>query len=206
LSKTVNDDINNIKKGCKELSSTIKTKANANEVNVELSGIKTTLTTKADKAETNSQIYGLGNRVTRLETQHKDVVAELDNLQCSIADLKTDITGTNVYFTGITNAHANELTNINTQIGALTQKDREITETLKNEWIRVMTPAEYNNLPKNPYYTDGRVNPNALQPNVIYFLMKYNKPYALYIGSVLIAKVEEKIGSTGFTYSFPIVF
>jgi hypothetical protein len=36
--------------------------------------------------------------------------------------------------------------------------------------------------------------------------MKSNKPYALYIGSTLIAKAEEKIGSTGFAYTFPIIF
>jgi hypothetical protein len=69
-----------------------------------------------------------------------------------------------------------------------------------------MTPDEYNRLPIKPTYSDGSKNPNALQPNVIYFLVKYNKPYALYIGSTLIAKTEEKIGSQGFTYTFPIVF
>jgi hypothetical protein len=36
--------------------------------------------------------------------------------------------------------------------------------------------------------------------------MKYNRPYAIYIGTVQIAKAEERVGSVGFTYTFPIIF
>jgi hypothetical protein len=69
-----------------------------------------------------------------------------------------------------------------------------------------MTPEEYNRMSDNPTYANGKINPNGKQPNVIYFLVKYNKPYAIYIGKILIAKAEEKIGSQGFAYTFPIVF
>ena len=63
-----------------------------------------------------------------------------------------------------------------------------------------MTPEEYNSLaPINEN------NPFAKQPNVVYMLVRYNKPIAIYIGDILIAKAEQK-GSVGFTYTFPIVF
>jgi hypothetical protein len=68
-----------------------------------------------------------------------------------------------------------------------------------------MTPEEYKNLPTDPYYGDGSINPYAKQPNVLYMLVRYNKPIAVYIGDVLIAQAEQK-GSVGFAYSFPISF
>ena len=77
---------------------------------------------------------------------------------------------------------------------------------MKQQWVRVMTPEEYKKLPPvGSTYGDGKPNPYAKQPNVIYMLVRYNKPISVYIGDVLIAQAEQK-GQTGFAYNFPIVF
>ena len=62
------------------------------------------------------------------------------------------------------------------------------------DWIQVLTPEQYKRLPTS-----------RIDPAKLYMCIKYGKPYALYIGTVLIAErnVEE---STGFAYTFPLTF
>ena len=40
---------------------------------------------------------------------------------------------------------------------------------------------------------------------IIYLIVDFNKPKAIYIGDILVAQAEQK-GSVGFAYTFPIVF
>lgn len=184
------------------LSKVVDTKVNKADFINEITRLDTNLCDKAD-----IDVYGsvdkLEYNLGKLSDENK---AALTQLNCNIEAVKTEVVSDTQNLIGLTTTHTNRLNNIDSQIQSLVNKDREITNTLKNEWIRIMTRDEYINLPKDPYYTDGRLNPNALQPNVIYLLMKYNKPDAIYIGSVLIAKASTEIGSTGFTYTFPIVF
>jgi uncharacterized phage infection (PIP) family protein YhgE len=203
LSNTYDESIKSLEKRCKLVESDIDTKADDIEIKKELNKINTVLTDKADKAELYSEINGVETRVTRLEETCEDLQHDL---KCNLSSVKTDIIATDTKFNDLKTTYTNKLNSIDDKIKSLTEKDREITQQLKNEWIRVMTPEEYNRLPKNPYYANGSINPNAVQPNTIYFLVKYNRPYALYIGSTLIAKAEEKGGNIGFTYTFPIVF
>ena len=202
LTNTTNSAIDSLKGNYNKLSNAVNTKADDIATKKSIADINTELTNKANIVNVNSQLSGLSTRITKLEVSDK----KTHEIVCELNDVKTDIEATNKKITGLTAIRDNEIKNINTQIKELTNKDNEFTKLLKNEWIRIMTPAEYKNLPTNPYYSDGSINPNALQPNVIYFLVKSNKPYALYIGSIQIAKAEDKIGSTGFTYTFPIVF
>ena len=102
-------------------------------------------------------------------------------------------------------AHEKKIKQQDEQITILKETDEKLNKLASNEWIRVMTPDDYDRLPSNPNYADGTKNPTAKQPNVLYMLVKYNRPVALYIGTVLIAKAQEN-GSISFVYEFPIIF
>ena len=71
---------------------------------------------------------------------------------------------------------------------------RDIKKSAERQWIEVLTPEQYKRLPSS-----------AIEPNKIYMCIKYNKPYAMYVGSVLIAQRDSK-SSTGFAYTFPLTF
>lgn len=202
LTHTTNTAIDSIKGNYNKLSSLVNTKADDVVVKKSIAEINTELTNKANIVNVNSQINGLSTRLTKLEVNDK----KNHEIICKLDDVKTDVEAVDKKFVGLTNAQTNKLNTIDSQIRELTNKDNKFEQQLKNEWIRVLTPSEYDALPTNPYYSDGRVNPNAKQPNVIYLTVKSNKPAALYIGSILIAKAEDKIGSSGFAYSFPIIF
>lgn len=202
LTHTTGTAIDSLKGNYNKLSTLVNTKADDVVIKKSIAEINTELTNKANIVNVNSQINGLSTRVTKLEVNDK----KNHEIICKLDDVKTDVEAVDKKFTGLTSAQTNKLNTIDSQIRELNNKDNKFEQQLKNEWIRVLTPSEYDALPTNPYYSDGRVNPNAKQPNVIYLTVKSNKPAALYIGSILIAKAEDKIGSSGFAYSFPIIF
>lgn len=200
ISNTVNK-LSNVENDQKLLAESLKTKADTSDVETLKTNMTAALSNKADIVDVNRKINGLDTRVTTLENADN-----VEDFKESISSLSNDIKTVERKFDGLTNTQKSKLDSHDKQIENLKITDNDIKQQLKHEWIRIMTPEEYNRLPIKPTYSDGSKNPNALQPNVIYFLVKYNKPYALYIGSTLIAKTEEKIGSQGFTYTFPIVF
>jgi hypothetical protein len=203
LSITVNESIKNIESYYSTISKDVKNKADKKTVDNIIAEMNAAIASKAPAAETIEKYNSLDKRLTELQTLDATSTSEV---KCDIRSLQDSLNATKIVVDGISSNQSKNFQKYNDDIKALKDKDREFTNTLKNEWIRVMTPAEYQNLPTKPTYSDGSKNPNALQPNTIYFLMKSNKPYALYIGSTLIAKAEEKIGSTGFAYTFPIIF
>jgi hypothetical protein len=76
-------------------------------------------------------------------------------------------------------------------------------EKLKRKWVVVLTTIEYNRLipaPENASY-----NEIYKYPNVVYLVVDFNKPKAVYIGDILIAEAEST-GPNGFAYNFPIIF
>jgi hypothetical protein len=203
LSITVNDSIKNIESYYSDISKDVKNKADKKTIDNIIAEMNATIASKAPAADTIEKYNALDRRLTELKTLDATSTSEM---KCDIKSIQESLNVTKTVVDNISSNQTKSFQKYNDDIKALKDKDRDITNTLKNEWIRVMTPAEYQNLPTKPTYSDGTKNPNALQPNTIYFLMKSNKPYALYIGSILIAKAEEKIGGTGFAYTFPITF
>lgn len=83
---------------------------------------------------------------------------------------------------------------INKDIDNLELKVSSLEKSAGKEWIQILTPEQYKRLPSS-----------RIDPAKLYLLVRFNKPYALYIGSVLIAERGSE-ASAGFAYTFPMTF
>lgn len=203
LSITVNDSIKNIESYYSDISKDVKNKADKKAVDNIIAELNAAIASKAPAADTIDKYNSLDRRLTELKTLDATSTSEI---KCDIRSIQDSLNITKNVVDNISSNQTKSFQKYNDEIKALKAKDKEIAETASNEWIRVMTPEEFNGMSDKPTFANGKVNPNGKQPNVIYFLMKYNKPYAIYIGTVQIAKAEERVGSVGFTYTFPIMF
>lgn len=165
------------------------------DIIVETKADKTELLTKANKSDlealSNTNII-INNNISQLrksidtKASKSDLEAKVSELQHAISDLYT--------------IEKNDIRLVNSKIINLerniTRMDESITAISKanKDWIQVLTPEQYKRLPTS-----------RIDPAKLYMCIKYGKPYALYIGTVLIAErnVEE---STGFAYTFPLTF
>ena len=197
LSNEFNDTKNEFENLNNNIYSTITDKVSSEKLDIEINKLETALEGKVEKTEYNSSLNRLSNSIETAETEllnkYNSLASDLDELKCetdnSVLELNSNLT-----------YQHKQIELQNEQIKSLKNTDRNLEEQLKMQWVRVMTPEEYNSLaPINSS------NPFAKKPNVIYMLVRYNKPIAIYIGDVLIAEAE-KTGSTGFVYTFPIVF
>ena len=204
---SLSNEFNDTKNDFETLNNTVyvdlSNKVSKDEFETKTSEIEASLNTKSTKVEHIEDINRITTRIDDFETttegQFDQVISDIDELECninnSLAELRSNV-----------NAQTKQLNNQATQITKLQEVDKAHNEKLKTEWVRVMTPEAYKKLPPiGDTYTDGTPNPYAKQPNIIYMLVRYNKPIAVYIGDVLIAQAEQK-GSVGFAYSFPISF
>lgn len=203
LSITVNDSIKNIESYYSDISKDIKNKADKKSVDNIIAEMNAAIASKAPAADTIDKYNSLDRRLTELKTLDSTSTADM---KCDIKSIRESLNATKTIVDNISSNQTKSFQKYNDEIRALKAKDKEITAIASNEWIRVMTPEEYDSMSDKPTFANGKVNPNGKQPNVIYFLMKYNRPYAIYIGTVQIAKAEERVGSVGFTYTFPIIF
>ena len=202
ISNETNDRLERIEDGYDEMNGNITEKVNTS-VNLALGDINRTLSSKADKSSVLENISSLSSRVTNVERTHStdigQVRGEIEELECDFTNNLNELQATVYTQSRLINSQA-------TQISQLQETDKKYSEQIGNEWVRVMTPEEYNRLaPVGSVYGDGKPNPYAKKPNVIYMLVRYNKPISVYIGDVLIAKAESK-GPQGFAYNFPIPF
>lgn len=165
------------------------------DIIVETKADKTELLAKANKSDlealSNTNII-INNNISQLrksidtKASKSDLEAKVSELQHAISDLYT--------------IEKNDIRLVNSKIINLerniTRMDESITTISKanKDWIQVLTPEQYKRLPTS-----------RIDPAKLYMCIKYGKPYALYIGTVLIAErnVEE---STGFAYTFPLTF
>lgn len=165
------------------------------DIIVETKADKTELIGKANKSDlealSNTNII-INNNISQLrksidtKASKSDLEARVSELQHAISDLYT--------------IEKNDIRLVNSKIINLerniTRMDESITTISKanKDWIQVLTPEQYKRLPTS-----------RIDPAKLYMCIKYGKPYALYIGTVLIAErnVEE---STGFAYTFPLTF
>ena len=199
---------NNISINVNSLDTSIKKKADLtyveqidNDLKKKLTAIEKDIANKASGEQledtindVNSTLVAINSTVKALENNIKAkyaTVEYVDSMTNSVMHL------VNNNFT----TYKNEVSNINKRLASLEKSDvefkssiREIKKSAERQWIEVMTPEQYRRLPSS-----------AIEPNKIYMCIKYNKPYAMYVGSVLIAQRDSK-SSTGFAYTFPLSF
>lgn len=202
LTEKLNLSVKEFTKSIGDITSDVNNKADKKETESKLFELNSKIESKADYKSTNDAI----NQINKKLNSYSSNFDEFDEKYVSIHELSSAVNAVKDSLVSTDKAHDEKLSQHTTQIIDLQKRDSEIEKLASNEWIKIMSPEEYNRLNPNPNYSDGSKNPFGRQPNVIYLTMKYNKPQALYIGSIQIAKAETINGSTGFTYTFPIIF
>lgn len=202
LNTTVGTKVSNLDSNYQTLVNELESKASKAETDVEIAALTASLASKADNLETQRSINTLTTKITALENKDdglSDVNAAINDLQCNVNAAINEMNAT-------LNTASRQITTHTNQIGKLQEKDLSLEETVKNEWVRVMTPEQYKKLsPIGSTLPNGTPDPRAKKANTIYMLVRYNKPISVYIGEILIAQAEQK-GSVGFAYTFPISF
>ena len=148
----------------------------------------------------NKDIQELNNKLNDVKYSAD---ANIDTLYDLIYDVRQK---TNVQLAELnvsSSGHKLQLTEQDKKIKNLEETAVNHTEQLKQSWVRIMSTKEYNKLVTPP--DNAPYNERYKYPNTLYFIVDYNKPKAVYIGDILIAKAEGK-GPNGFAYNFPISF
>lgn len=164
-----------------ELESQVEAKANQNDVNASLTSIIEKLNQLKDTYDYN---------ISDISNDIEEVECELNN---AIIELKSSINNQN-----------KQITQQTTKISKLEIDSGKYSEQLKQTWVRVLSTNEYKKLLSNPP-SGMAYHPRYKYPNTVYLIVDFNKPKALYIGDIMIARAEQK-GSIGFAYTFPIIF
>lgn len=203
LNTTVNTTLTGMDINYQELVGNLHNKADKTYTENAISSINSNLSQKANKIDVAESINRLETKITNIENSGNDdlinIASNIENLECNVNNMFSELTS-NV------NSVNRQVTTANTQIDKIKQEIIEYEDYIQNEWVRVMTPEAYNKLaPVGDTFSNGVPNPYAKKANTIYMLVRYNKPIAVYIGDIMIAKAEQK-GSIGFAYSFPIIF
>lgn len=201
LNVKVNNINTELKSKVNDFTANIKLKANKNETEKSLNDIKSTLTEKTDISMFHETINRITSRLSNLETKHNtdnnNLETIVSELECEFENILTELRSTTTTQNNIISTQNNLINNIQANIA-------ENTNKLKQPWVRVLSTNEYKNLNK---LTDNITiyNPRYKYPNILYFVVDFNVPKAIYIGDIQIAKAEQK-GSIGFSYTFPISF
>jgi hypothetical protein len=200
LSASTTTNIEELTNSYSKLQETVDNKATkkivrqlSEKMDVELEG-------KLDKSTFVKTVNNINNKIDNidLDTPISDINNEIHNVQTSLNNKLSNLQST-------ISTHNKKISQHEDKIAKMQDIDTKLERAVSTEWVRVMTPEDYNKLSKNPNYSDGTKNPNAVQPNTVYMIVKYNKPVAIYIGTILIAEAKQE-GPAGFTYNFPIVF
>ena len=178
----IDDDL---KKAIVKLDTVTKDKADRSEV--------------ACKADYNdlltvaSTVNVVSDSIKTLETELSNKITKID-LNSKTDELLHKINNNYTEFRNHVKSSEITINGINKDISELEKKVDNIEDIAGKEWVQVLTPEQYKRLPSN-----------RIDPAKFYLCVKFNKPYALYIGSVLIAE-RATSGSTGFAYTFPMTF
>ena len=175
-------------------------KADNKKLNEELNRINLELKNKANASVAND-VASVINSFTRISEHYKDKFIELKQ---DILDLECELNNISINCTSSNKDLVNSINACNDRIDAIKDNINTQAEQLKYPSIRILSTREYNRLTRVPSYIDY-YSPYYIYPDILYFVVDFNKPKALYIGDVLIAKAEIK-GSIGFAYTFPISF
>lgn len=184
----------------KELTAALNKKAVKADIDTAIESLNETIASKVDKTSFNTEINRINNNYNNLETTLRndlnDVAGDFEEFECNtnatLTELRTTI-----------NTQNRTITNQGTQLTKLQESSQNYNEKLKQNWVRVLTTNEYKALRTAP--EGASYNNRYKYPNVVYMVVDFNKPKAIYIGDILVAQAEQK-GSIGFAYTFPIVF
>lgn len=202
LTLSTESDFEELRACCEEIKDALLYKASKTYVDNRFSEIELGLSGKASQLSVNESIGRLNNRISEVKTETETAVG---NLSSEIYEIDCNMMNEMMEIRSMMDILEHNVNSNTDQITELVDNDIKFEQS-KTEWVRVMTPEAYNSLPPvGSTFSDGTYDPYAKQPNVIYMLVRYNKPVAVYIGDVLIAQAEVK-GSEGFAYNFPIIF
>lgn len=193
----LDNKFNTIESNLSKKANTTYVQGQISQLNTAITGLATLVDSKAD----NSSVSNKANKadVTSLTSEIvsiKEKVRELDEIECENSSSIAEITST------ITAQSKNIIDN-KTNINSLKNITDELDNKLEQKWVRVLSTKEYNRLLDNP--PEGTYSNYYKYPNTVYLVIDFNKPKAIYIGDILIAKAQQN-GSIGFAYTFPIVF
>ena len=186
-----------IESNYQELSNNIAGKADKRTTDAAIAALTSNISNKADKAEILNSISLINTKIRSIEDVHDEDITALNE---AILDVEGNVNSVISGFNSTLNSATRTINDHTSKIQKLESKDTEFANSLKNEWVKVMTPEAYKSL--RPI---GSNSINAKKANTVYMLVRYNKPIAVYIGDILIAQAEQK-GSQGFAYTFPITF
>jgi hypothetical protein len=172
------------------------------EINVTktLNDFEKDINIKADTSYVNSEIQNLDNKIDKIKSEHSNKInadAEaIEILECEFDNHVKD-------FRNFEKSQSTKNESQDKKIVELQESTNKNTEKLKQPWVRVISTNEYKRLLKAP--EGASYNPRYRYQNILYMIVDFSVPKAIYIGDILIAKAQ-KDGSIGFAYNFPIIF
>ena len=199
LNTSTSEGITELEECCKLVKDELTKKASKTSLENLTADINAALDVKADKLDVADSVNLLTNTITNVKENFNE---SLGNLSSDMHDVEVGLNNTMSILQSTINVHDRKLLEQGDQLERMQEFNYRLEEATRNEWVRVMTPEEYNRLSNVPNY-DG--DPYAKKPNVLYMLVRFNKPIAIYIGTILIAQARQD-GSVGFAYDFPIIF
>jgi hypothetical protein len=202
LSNTINDKFTELTDAVNDTNKSLSYKVGIAAHTLAVNEINEKLDLKSDKKIVSAQIQ-------QIETDLKTLKRNLEGLEDSMPidfqpqmdAIKSKVDSTNTKLREVTDT-TKTLTNT---VGKLNNWKEETAKNLKSQWVRVLSSKEYKNLRPAGENTLDNYNPRYRYPNTVYLVVDFNRPKAIYIGDILIAKSEIN-GSIGFAYTFPISF
>lgn len=192
----------NITEKYDEVTAKIDAKANIADVESNISTINAAISEKADTTYVDSKNTELKNRVDTFEGSLESTVKNYANE--SIDLFECEINNTISELRSSVNSNRTKLSTQETNISLMQKSLESHDDLLQQKWVRVLSTREFERLYDNPPANSSYDN-RYKYPNTVYLVVDFNKPKAIYIGDILIAKAEQT-GSVGFVYTFPIVF
>lgn len=197
LSNSIQYEVGVLNTKCDDIENDLRDKNNKiSNINTKLAEVNCAINNIRLKCAT------LLNRIDEIQASINTTLDEFeDNIDNKIAaarlsmsnDCAAAIKDHNRYLQG----HSREFAEIRTRLEKIDGKNgsiRDIQKTLEKKWITVLSPEEYRRIPSS-----------NIKQDQLYMCIKYGKPYALYIGSVLIAQ-RNSTKESGFIYTFPLSF
>ena len=169
-------------------------------VNSKVDEFTTNLNSKVDRNTFNTTINELTNDLREVESNSTQMSQSVNS---AIEELECEVNNTLAEFRASVNNQSKTITNHDTRITKLQESSSTYAEQLKQTWVRVLSSNEYKKLTTPPEGVP--YNPRYKYPNTVYLVVDFNKPKAIYIGDIMVAKSEQG-GSVGFAYTFPIIF
>lgn len=197
LSNSIQYEVGVLNTKCDDIENDLRNKNNKiNNINTKLAEVNCAINNIRLKCAT------LLNRIDEIQASINTTLDEFeDNIDDKLAatrlsmanDCAAAIKDHNRYLQG----HSREFSEIKARLDKIDGKNgviRDIQKTLEKKWITVLSPEEYRRIPSS-----------NIKQDQLYMCIKYGKPYALYIGSVLIAQ-RNSTKESGFIYTFPLSF